>query len=112
MLARWLVSGRLLPNRGNATIAQVIVRFWPWVQEHYRRADGSATSAVQEFRYSLRPLVYLYGKTLVAEFGPLAFKSVRQLMITGYEHPKYGHQAPASRGVINQRMGRIRRFFK
>ena len=37
---------------------------------------------------------------------------VRQLMIDGYEHPEFGTQAPRARGVVNQRVGRIKRRFK
>jgi integrase len=33
-------------------------------------------------------------------------------MIEGYDHPKYGPQAPLSRGVVNQRSGRVKRAFK
>ena len=33
-------------------------------------------------------------------------------MIEGYDHPRYGPQAPLCRKVINRRIGRIRRVFK
>jgi integrase len=33
-------------------------------------------------------------------------------MVNGYEHPKYGRQEALARGVVNQRIGRIRRLFK
>jgi integrase len=62
--------------------------------------------------YTLRPLNHLYGHTLATDFGPLALKAVRDLMIRGYEHSKYGLQAPLSRGLINQRVKRIRRMFR
>jgi integrase len=112
VIAKWLVNGRRLPAGNETTIGHVIALFWPWVEQHYRRHDGTATSEVREFKYSLRTLNYLFGNTPVAEFGPLAFKSVRQLMVTSYDHPKYGHQGSVSRGVVNQRMGRVKRFFK
>ena len=62
--------------------------------------------------YSLRPVCHLYGGTLVQEFGPLALKAVRQVMMDGYTHPKYGPQERLSRGVINHRINRIQRVFK
>src|SRR5262249_13518679 len=42
----------------------------------------------------------------------LALKAVRQLMVSGYTHLKYGQQEPLSRGVVNHRTNRIRRMFK
>jgi integrase len=33
-------------------------------------------------------------------------------MVGGYTHPKYGPQKTLARGVVNQRIGRIRRLFK
>src|SRR5262249_1487844 len=61
---------------------------------------------------ALRPLEHLYGPTPAKEFGPLALEAVRGLMIHGYDHPKYGRQPALARGVINQRIKRIRRMFK
>ena len=46
------------------------------VEEHYRHADGTPTSEVENFAYSLRPLKELYGHTMAAEFGPRALKAV------------------------------------
>jgi hypothetical protein len=57
-------------------------------------------------------LAFLYGHTPAKEFGPRALKAVRERMTEGYEHPEFGTQRPLSRGVINQRIGRIRRMFK
>lgn len=64
------------------------------------------------FKYSLRPLKFLYGPTMARDFGPLALKAVRDLMIKGYNHPDYGPQEALSRGCINQRIGKIKRAFK
>src|SRR5262249_52821208 len=79
---------------------------------HYRRPDGSQTREMADYRYSLRPVKHLYGTLTTKEFGPLELKAVRHLMITGYLHPKYCPQEPMSRGVINQRLGRICRMFR
>ncbi len=46
------------------------------------------------------------------DFGLIAFKTVRDLMIRGYEHPKFGPQESLSRGVVNMRMKRVRRMFR
>ena len=69
---------------------------------HYRRADGTPTGELDNYRDSLRPLRRLYGRTPAADFGPLALKAVRQAMI----------DAGLARTTINQRVGRIVRLFK
>jgi integrase len=113
LIAEWLGNGRQLPSAGQAvTVAGVIKAYWPHVKNHYRRADGTETSEVSEYVYALRPLNYLYGTLPAADFGPLKFKAIRELMVRGYDHPKYGTQGPLCRGVINKRMDRIRRMFK
>jgi integrase len=93
-------------------VAAVIKAYWPFAKAHYRRLDGSETNEINQMRYSLRPLNHLYGTTPAAEIGPLKFKAIRGLMIRGYEHPKYGTQPALSRGVVNHRMGRIKRMFR
>jgi integrase len=114
VLAEWEANGRLLPSAvaADITVAELVDRFWPHVETHYRHADGSPTGEVKEYKYSFRPLVHLYGGTPARNFGPLSFKAVRQLMIDGYNHPRHGQQMPLARGVVNQRAGRIRRMFK
>src|SRR5262249_15107360 len=94
------------------TVAELIARYLPWVKSYYRRADGTETNEARCFVYSLRPLNHLYGPASVKDFGPLALKAVRDLMIYGYDHPRYGHQQALSRGVINKRFKRIRRMFR
>jgi integrase len=114
IIAEWEANGRQLPAASVAdlTITELIDRFWPWVEMHYRRPDGSETREVADYKYSLRPLNHLYGNRPAKEFGPLELKSVRQLMIQGYTHPKHGPQESLCRGVINQRVGRMCRLFR
>ena len=54
-------------------------------------------------KLALRPLRKLFGRTLVRAFGPLSLKKIRQHMIEVDD---------LSRGVINNRINRIRRVFK
>jgi integrase len=115
VLAEWQANGRRYDApavAGDLSVAEVVTRFWPWAEGHYRQADGSTSKELCDFKYSLRPLVHLYGHTPARDFGPLALKAVRQLMIDGYAHPRYGPQQALCRNVINQRIGRIRRLFK
>ena len=51
---------------------------------------------------ALRPLRQLYGSTPAADFGPKRLKAVRQHMV----------EAGLCRGVINNRVGKIKRAFK
>ena len=112
LIAEWLANGRRLVHQAEAiSVMELIDRFWHHVEQHYRKPDGTPTSEVQWFRASLRPLRHLYGLTPARDFGPLAFQAVRQLMLSGYEHPKYGYQAPPCRRVNNHRMERIRLMF-
>ena len=90
----------------------MIARYWPWAKGYYRHVDGTPTKEVDGLLHSLRPLKYLYGRTPAGDFGPIALKAVRDLMIHGYDHPKYGAQPALARGVINQRIKRVRRLFR
>jgi integrase len=115
VLAEWEAAGRHLPpltTAANLSLAELINRYWRHVEEYYRHPDGTPTGEVQAMRYALRPLNHLHGKTPARDFGPSALKAVRELMVRGYEHPKYGTQSPLCRTRINAQVKRIRRMFK
>jgi hypothetical protein len=80
----------------------VLLAFWRHAERHYRHADGTPTSEIREYKYSLRPVQELYGTTPAATFGPRSLAAVRQQMLN----------ADMSRLVINRRVGRIVRAFK
>ncbi len=86
----------------NLTIADVILRYWRFAESCYVK-DGKPTHELTDMKYALRPLRKLYGNTRASLFGPLALKAVRQHMIDGEK---------LSRRVINQRVNRIKRFWK
>jgi integrase len=105
------------------TINELADAFWPEAEKHYRHPDGTPTGELHDFRLSFRPLKYLYGHTRAIDFGPLALKAIREAMISGSwlerldpevrkKYQKARKPACLSRGVINQRIGRIRRMFK
>jgi hypothetical protein len=83
------------------TIAEILLRYRAFAQGYYVK-NGEPTKELVEMRLALRPLRKLYGDTLARAFGPLTLKSVRQYMIDN----------DLSRGVINHRVNRIKRFFK
>ncbi len=105
LLAEWLANGRMVPSepkKSNLTITELIAEFMKHAKNHYRHGDGTPTSEVDNFRLSLKPLLQIYGHTQVGDFGPLALKAVREKMI----------ESECTRGVINQRIGRIKRLFR
>jgi len=83
------------------TINALILRYYRYAQTYYVK-NGQPTDEVYGIRASLSRLRKLYGKTLAEDFGPKAFKLVREAMI----------QEGLSRKYINDSMGRVRRTFK
>jgi len=116
VIAEWEANGRRLPEStskpADITINELAVAYLQHAEQHYRYPDGTSTNEFDDTKYSVRPLRQLYGHTLARDFGPLALKAIRELMVKGYEHPNYGPQEALSRGVVNQRIGRVRRMFR
>ncbi|MEI8372368.1 MAG: site-specific integrase [Planctomycetota bacterium] len=109
LIAEWRVrrlEGTPAPNKSrppspSLTLEQVVHQYRAFAQTYYVK-DGKRTKEYVCMKYALRPLRSLYGDSNVADFGPLALKAVRQHMV----------DADLSRGVINNRVNRIKRFFK
>ncbi|HEX5271267.1 MAG TPA: site-specific integrase [Gemmataceae bacterium] len=115
VVLEWEANERRLPGASTAsdlTVAELIRQYWRHVEEYYRHEDGTPTGEVQAMRYALRPLNHLHGQAEAGRFGPSALKAVRELMVRGYEHPKYGAQPPICRTRINAQVKRVRRMFK
>lgn len=104
IIAEWLSNGRRFSKAAVAndlTVNELIARFWKHAEQHYRRPDGTTTNELNDYRLSLRPVRELYGDTPAKDFGPLALRTVRDRMIADN----------LARGVVNQRIGRIKRMF-
>lgn len=86
----------------DVTVNELLLGFWRYAEQHYRRADGTPTNELPQFKQTFRLVRELYGHTPAREFGPLALKALRQKMI----------DARWSRKLINQRVGRVRRAFR
>jgi integrase len=115
VIAEWEANGRRLRSvdaAADLTINELVLAFIRHAETYYRRPDGTTTGELRDYKLSLRPLVFLYGPTVAKDFDALALQAVRQLMLVGYNHPKYGPQAPLARKVINQRINRIRRMIR
>jgi integrase len=103
LISEWLAGGRLLPKSDGLTINELILAYWRHVIQHYRDPAGQPTRQVELVRLAMRVLKELYGKTLAANFGPLALKTVRQRMI---------EQGTLCRGTINEHTDKIKRLFR
>ena len=105
LIAEWLVGGRNIATGAREdeglTVTEITARYWQFARRYYQK-DGKPTSSLDGVKQSLRPLKRLYGKTPGKDFGPLAFKAVRQAMMDD----------GLSRGAVNKRMATIVRMFK
>lgn len=103
LIAEWLAGNAqptVAPNE--LTVVELVARFMRHAEQHYRHPDGTPTSEAGIFKLAVRPLCSLYGRVVVAEIGPLAFRAVRQRMI----------EADLARTVVNGYVRRIRQIFK
>lgn len=81
------------------TVNQLLAGFLEHAREYYGRSAGGNLGRIKR---SMRHVRALYGTADVREFGPLAFKAVRQRMI----------DAGWVRTSINKQMQIVRAFFK
>ena len=104
VLAEWDANGRrpTPTSPSDCTVNELILAFLPHADRHYGDSDGTPTNELNDYWLSLRSPREPYGHTPSTDFSPLALKVVRQRMV----------DSGLSRGVINQRIGRIRRKFK
>ncbi|MBN9121507.1 MAG: site-specific integrase [Planctomycetes bacterium] len=83
-------------------MAEVLVAYLDFAEQHYRDQEGNPTDEVRHLKATIRPLRELYGESLATEFGPLALKAVRQKFV----------EQKWCRKTVNARVERIRRIFK
>jgi integrase len=123
VIAEWLAAGRhqsVADAAKDITINELSLAFIIHAKQHYRRADGTLTNEFNDLKLSLKPLWTLYGHTPAGAFGPLALETVRKAIVTGSwmdekekaKRQNRGQKLDCSRGVTNQRVGRIRRMFR
>jgi len=107
-VAEWLANGRRptkhkveAPAVDSLAIDELILRYLEFARFHYRRNEAP-TKELCHIKETLRLLHRLYGSTPAVSFGPERLKTVRERMISD----------DWSRGVVNQRVGRMIRAFK
>jgi integrase len=83
------------------SVNELILSYWQYAKVYYSK-EGKHTKEFGRMREALQPLKQLFGHSPVNRFGPKALKTVRQFMI----------DKGLSRGVVNRRVGRIKRMFK
>lgn len=106
VVAEWLSRGRTPRTESNSgdgpSVNEVLLAYWKWAETYYVDADGKPGREMQSIAYAIKPLKELYGGSPASHFGPVALKAVRQKVI----------DSGLCRGVINQRIGCIKRIFK
>ncbi len=74
------------------TVVEVANAYWQFCQGYYRKKDGTPSGWLRHIHLVLKThLSGLYGRTPAADFGPKAFKAIRQTLIDA------GHAKMASR---------------
>lgn len=104
LIAEWLSNGRQLPDvvpLGQLTVVELLAAYLEFAKTYYVR-DGAQTSEYVSVKHVMKPLKKLYGGTMVKDFGPMALKAIRQVMLDG----------DICRPEINRRILRIRRIFR
>ena len=95
-------AATLEAGENELTIDQLVFLYWQHAKDYYVY-EGQPTAELTEMKLAIRPLRKLFATTPAAEFGPKRLKLIRQHMIDVQD---------LSRGVINQRINRIKRVFR
>lgn len=103
-LARWeeaqgRVTFRAAPG---CTVEELVAAFLGYAEGHYRRADGTNTHELGDFRRNLGHLVQLHGGLPVASYRARQLRDLRQVWV----------DAGLARTTVNQQVGRVRRLFR
>lgn len=91
-----------VPPAGPVTVRELANAFLEFAYRHYRRDDGSHTDEYDDYDYLVRAYLSHHFDSPANDFRPADLKAIRQRMVA----------ADLSLGVINQRVGRVRRLFR
>ncbi|MEM9194775.1 MAG: site-specific integrase [Myxococcota bacterium] len=104
LIAEWRANGHRLPKSPEElSVAELVVAYLEWADDYYGESER------ENLKYALRPLVRLYGRTKASEFGPLAYRALRQSLVDGTAP---GVRKPAARTHANKQMARVRGVFR
>ena len=107
VIDEWLThGGQVVACRHSASadlsINELVLAYWPLVEQYYRHPDGTPTQEVDNIRLALRRLRRLYGHTSAALFDSLTLEALREAMI----------RDGLCRSRINKDVGRVKRLFQ
>lgn len=89
------------PGAPHLVLDELVLQYFRYAKTYYVK-HGELTDEIASIRSALRRLRAMFGATPVVQFGPLAFKKLRESMI----------QEGLSRKYINDSMARVRRMFR
>lgn len=94
-------AGAARPS-ADITVNELCVRYLKHADEYYRDDEGNPTSEVTDLKYAIRIFREGIGDTPAREFGPLAFKAMRERMV----------RKRWSRPYVNKQCGRVKRIIR
>lgn len=104
VIGEWLANGRIL-SAGKSSkptkVSDLLSAYWTFAKGFYVKR-GKPTGEIPPLKSAIRTFRKLYGKTNVAEFGPL--------MLIAYQNSLV--EAGICRKYVNQQTGRVKRIFK
>ena len=104
LIGEWLQNGRRMPRArasgapADLTVVELVAAYWRHARDYYTGHGGELGS----IKLALGHLKALYSRTPVADFGPLALRTVRQRMV----------EAGWSRRYVNRQTDKVRRMFR
>lgn len=122
------IETRLSPFRDAGcalSISELVLKYWTFAKSYYVK-NGQPTGELPPLKEALRVLRRQAGETPAAEFGPIALKSVREVLmkqpnirrlkVTDPETGEPGFtekviRVGLARRTINKQIGRIKRVF-
>ncbi|ODA31087.1 hypothetical protein [Planctopirus hydrillae] len=69
------------PRHVALTIDDLALLFLDFAKTYYRHRDGTETRSTNHFRQALRPVIQLYGQTLVRDFGLQSTIAMENLLL-------------------------------
>ena len=103
--AEWEANGRSLPlderSQAMVTVADLVARYLEHAEVYYRKPDGTPTHEIVNTRYTVKPLLELYGLRCAAEFDLRCLKTVRERMVN----------SGLARTTVNNRVWRVVHIF-
>ena len=95
-------ASRTAVDSPDITVAELLASYLDHAERYYVDAEGKPTKELVVLKYAMKPVRLFYAHHPAFQFGPLALKAVRQKMI----------DEGLSRGLINRRIGAVKRIFK